>query len=152
MTTVRRAAHVHDLGRIGISNQIWSKPSALTSAESERVRLHPYLTVRILSQVGGLEQVAELAGNHHERLDGSGYPRGLSGNSLGLGDRLLAAAVAYRSAREPRPYRDEECARPRSAAAAGRSRAPARSTGSPSMRCCMLRGTPRRDEPCAPTD
>jgi len=107
VTTVRRAAHVHDLGRIGISNQIWSKPSALTSAESERVRLHPYLTVRILSHVAGLEQVAELAGNHHERLDGSGYPRGLSAAALSLSDRILAAAVAYQSAREPRPYRDE---------------------------------------------
>jgi HD-GYP domain-containing protein (c-di-GMP phosphodiesterase class II) len=95
------------LGRIGVSNQIWSKPSALTSAESERVRLHPYLTVRILSHVAGLEQVAELAGNHHERLDGSGYPRGLSAAALSLGDRILAAAVAYQSAREPRPYRDE---------------------------------------------
>lgn len=106
VTTVRRAAHVHDLGRIGISNQIWSKPATLTSAESERVRLHPYLTVRILSQVAGLEQVADLAGNHHERLDGSGYPRGLSATSLALADRILAAAVAYQSAREPRPYRD----------------------------------------------
>lgn len=106
VTTVRRAGHVHDLGRIGVSNQIWSKPSGLTSAETERVRLHPYLTVRILSQVAGLEKVAELAGNHHERIDGSGYPRGLAGAGLTLADRVLAAAVAYQSAREPRPYRE----------------------------------------------
>lgn len=105
VTTVRRAAHVHDVGRIGISNQIWSKPGPLMSAEAERVRLHPYLTVRILSQVGGLKQIADLAGNHHERLDGSGYPRGLSGAALGMPDRILAAAVHYQSAREPRPYR-----------------------------------------------
>ncbi len=101
----RRAGYVHDLGRIGVSNQIWSQPRALTAGEFERVRLHPYLTVRILSQVQGLERVAQLAGNHHERLDGSGYPRGLSGSALGLPDRLLAAAVNYQSAREPRPYR-----------------------------------------------
>lgn len=106
VTTVRRAAHVHDLGRIGISNKIWSKPAGLTSAEAERVRLHPYLTVRILSQVAGLERVAELAGNHHERVDGTGYPRGLSGAALGFADRILAAAVSYQSACEPRPYRE----------------------------------------------
>ncbi|MCV7354410.1 HD domain-containing phosphohydrolase [Mycolicibacterium fluoranthenivorans] len=102
----RRAGHVHDLGRIGVSNQIWSKAGPLTAGEFERVRLHPYLTVRILSQVRGLAQVAQLAGNHHECLDGSGYPRGLPDSALGLPDRVLAAAVAYQSGCEPRPYRE----------------------------------------------
>ncbi|MBX7454276.1 HD domain-containing protein [Mycolicibacterium sp. 3033] len=102
---VRRAGHLHDLGRIGISNQVWSKPAQLTASEFERVRLHPYLTVRILSQVRGLEEVAQVAGNHHECLDGSGYPRGLPASALGVPDRVLAAAVAYQSAVEPRPYR-----------------------------------------------
>jgi DNA-binding CsgD family transcriptional regulator len=104
---LRRAGHVHDLGRIGVSNQIWSKPSALTAAEFERVRLHPYLTARILNQVPGLDRVAALASNHHECVDGSGYPRGLGETALTLPDRLLAAAVCYQSAREPRPYREE---------------------------------------------
>ena len=54
---LRRAASVHDLGRIGVSNQVWEKPGALTSAERERVRMHPYLTGRILARVGGLEAV-----------------------------------------------------------------------------------------------
>jgi HD-GYP domain-containing protein (c-di-GMP phosphodiesterase class II) len=103
----RRAGHVHDLGRIGVSNQVWSKPAPLTAAEFERVRLHPYFTVRILNQVPGLARLAEVAGNHHECLDGSGYPRGLAGAALPLPDRLLAAAVGYRSACEPRPYRAE---------------------------------------------
>lgn len=103
----RRAGHVHDLGRIGISNHIWSKVGPLTAAEFERVRLHPYLTVRILNQVPALSRVAQLAGNHHERVDGGGYPRGLGETTLGLPDRLLAAAVCYQSAREPRPYREE---------------------------------------------
>ena len=102
----RRAGHVHDLGRIGISNHIWSKAGPLTAAEFERVRLHPYLTVRILNQVPGLGQVAQLAGNHHERVDGGGYPRGLGETALGLPDRVLAAAVCYQSGCEPRPYRD----------------------------------------------
>lgn len=104
----RRAGHVHDLGRIGVSNQIWSKPGPLSAGEFERVRLHPYLTVRILSRVPGLQSVARIAGNHHECVDGSGYPRGLPGSALGLPDRILAAAVSYQSACEPRPYRAEQ--------------------------------------------
>ena len=103
----RRAGHVHDLGRIGVSNQIWSRPGALAAGEFERVRLHPYFTVRILNQVPGLRQLAEVAGNHHECLDGSGYPRGLPGSALGLPDRILAAAVGYQSGCEPRPYREQ---------------------------------------------
>lgn len=103
----RRAGHVHDLGRIGVSNQIWSRPGPLSGSQFERVRLHPYLTVRILDQVPGLRRLAEVAGNHHECLDGSGYPRGLAGPALGMPDRILAAAVCYQSGREPRPYREQ---------------------------------------------
>lgn len=105
VSLVRRAGYVHDLGRIGVSNQVWSKPAALTAGEFERVRLHPYLTVRILSQVSGLQDVATVAGNHHECVNGTGYPRSLAGPALGLPDRILAAAVSYQAALEPRPYR-----------------------------------------------
>jgi HD-GYP domain-containing protein (c-di-GMP phosphodiesterase class II) len=103
---LRRAGLVHDLGRIGVSNQIWEKPGPLTASEWERVRLHPYLTKRILDRVPGLEAEAALAANHHERQDGSGYPRGASGGELTVLDRLLAAAESYHSATEPRPYRE----------------------------------------------
>jgi len=106
VTLTRRAAHIHDIGRIGVSNQVWSKPSALSMAEFERMRLHPYLTERILQQVDVLRPVAAVAANHHECLDGSGYPRGVSALGLTMPDRLLAAAVSYRSALEPRPYRE----------------------------------------------
>jgi HD-GYP domain-containing protein (c-di-GMP phosphodiesterase class II) len=102
----RRAAHIHDIGRIGVSNQIWSKPGGLTMAEFERMRLHPYLTERIVHRVPGLKQVASVAANHHECLNGSGYPRGLSARELTMPDRLVAAAVSYQSALEPRPYRE----------------------------------------------
>ncbi len=105
ISLIRRAGYVHDLGRIGVSNQVWSKPAALTAGEFERVRLHPYLTVRILSQVSGMQDVATVAGNHHECVNGTGYPRSLDGPALGLPDRILAAAVSYQAALEPRPYR-----------------------------------------------
>jgi HD-GYP domain-containing protein (c-di-GMP phosphodiesterase class II) len=103
---VRRAGHLHDVGRIGVSNQVWSKPAELTGAEWERVRMHPYLTDRVLTRITGLTQVAAVARAHHEHLDGSGYPLGLAGTALGRPERLLAAAVAYQAALEPRPYRE----------------------------------------------
>jgi HD-GYP domain-containing protein (c-di-GMP phosphodiesterase class II) len=121
---VRRAGHLHDIGRIGVSSDIWERTSALTPDQWERVRLHPYLTGRILDRIGGLDRVARIAANHHECVDGSGYPRGLAAGQLSLADRIVAAAVAYESALEPRPYRaartrDEAAERLRRRAAAG---------------------------------
>jgi len=105
VSTVRRAALVHDLGRLGVSNAIWDKPGALTEAEYERVRLHPYLTDRMLVRLTALAPSREIAARHHERLDGSGYPRGLTATSLTPLDRLLAAADVYHAKTEPRPHR-----------------------------------------------
>ena len=102
---VRRAGLVHDLGRLGVSNAVWDKPGALSHAETERVRLHPYLTERMLACCPGLAPLAAIAVQHHERLDGSGYPRGLSGGAIGTEGRLLAAADFYQSRTEPRPHR-----------------------------------------------
>ncbi len=106
VSTVRRAGLIHDLGRLGVSNGIWDKPGPLTEAESERVRLHPYLTDRMLVRVSALSRSRDIAARHHERLDGSGYPRGLTAASLTPADRLLAAADAYHAMTEPRPHRD----------------------------------------------
>ena len=105
ITRLYRAGLVHGLGRLGVSNQIWEKKGPLTTAEWERLRMYPYLTGRILSRVGGLESVASLATQHEERIDGSGFPRGLAGAELSKQDRLLAAAVAYHQLLEPRPDR-----------------------------------------------
>ena len=102
---LRRAALIHDLGRLGVSNAVWDKPGPITEAESERVRLHPYLTDRMLARVSALGRSREIAARHHERLDGSGYPRGLTAASLTPQDRLLAAADAYHAMTEPRPHR-----------------------------------------------
>lgn len=105
VTIVRRAALVHDIGALGVSNSVWDHPGGLTPAAWERVRTHPYLTERILARPAALAQFGALAAMHHERLDGSGYPRGLRGESLPLAARILAAADTYHALREPRPHR-----------------------------------------------
>jgi HD-GYP domain-containing protein (c-di-GMP phosphodiesterase class II) len=105
VVTLRRAGFIHDLGRLGVSNAIWDKPGPLSEAEHERVRLHPYLTDRMMARVTSLGPSREIASRHHERLDGSGYPRGLTAASLTPSDRLLAAADVYHAMTEPRPHR-----------------------------------------------
>jgi HD-GYP domain-containing protein (c-di-GMP phosphodiesterase class II) len=104
--TVRRAGLVHDLGRLGVSNAIWDKRGPLTRAELERIRLHPYLTQRMLAFCDALAPLGALAVHHHERLDGSGYPHGVRGDALPPAARLLAAADTYCAKTEPRPHRD----------------------------------------------
>jgi HD-GYP domain-containing protein (c-di-GMP phosphodiesterase class II) len=103
--SVRCAALLHDIGRLGVPNTIWDKPGTLTLGEWERVRLHPYLSERMIGYSPALAPLAPLAGAHHERLDGSGYQRGLSGSSLTPAMRILAAADAYAAMTEPRPHR-----------------------------------------------
>ncbi len=105
VTTLRRAGLLHDLGRLGVPNSIWDRPGPLRDGDVERVRLHPYLTDRMLARVSALRVSREVAARHHERLDGSGYPRGLSAVSLTMLDRLLAAADEYHALTEPRPHR-----------------------------------------------
>lgn len=104
-TDVRRAALLHDLGRLGVSNAIWDKAGELNVAEAERVRLHPYLTERTLASSPSLAPLGAIAVQHHERLDGSGYPRGLKGDAITPAGRVLAAADVYRAKVEPRPHR-----------------------------------------------
>ncbi len=101
----RVAGHLHDVGRAGVSSAIWAKAGPLTATERDQARLHPYYTDRILSRVPALADVAAVASRHHERLDGSGYHRGLHAGQLSLPARVLAAADRYRSHVEDRPYR-----------------------------------------------
>jgi HD-GYP domain-containing protein (c-di-GMP phosphodiesterase class II) len=101
---LRQAALVHSLGRAGVPNTVWDKPGSLTVPERERMQLYPYFTDRILRR-GGLTRLADVASASQERLDGSGYPRGLSGAGVPVAGRLLAAADVYQALCEPRPHR-----------------------------------------------
>lgn len=103
---VEQAALVCRLGAIGVSSSIWDKPGPLSPAQAERVRTVPYLTERVLSHQPRLAAIGAIAGMCYERMDGSGYPRGLSGAAIPATARLLAAAEAYQALCEPRPHRD----------------------------------------------
>jgi HD-GYP domain-containing protein (c-di-GMP phosphodiesterase class II) len=105
LTTLRRAGLVHGLGRLGVSNSIWDKPGPLGAGEWERVRMQPYLTERMLHQSPALAPLGSIAVQCRERLDGSGYPRGLSGGTITMPARILGAADAYQAMTEPRPHR-----------------------------------------------
>jgi response regulator RpfG family c-di-GMP phosphodiesterase/DNA-binding CsgD family transcriptional regulator len=103
--TIRRAAQVHDLGMVSVPNRVWIKRGPLNPAEWERVRLHAYHSQRILSLAVPLRSSATVAGLHHERLDGSGYHRGLPASAVPLPARLVAAAEMYQSMTEHRAWR-----------------------------------------------
>ncbi|MDF2545350.1 MAG: hypothetical protein K0R93_248 [Anaerosolibacter sp.] len=101
------AADLHDLGKLAINNCILDKAGSLTREEFEEMKTHPVITRNCLQLIRGFEDIAEWAGNHHEKLDGTGYPRGLSSNQLDFHSRLLACLDIYQALREERPYRKE---------------------------------------------
>ena len=105
VTSIWRAALLKEIGRTGISSSIWEKSASLTDREWERVRLHPYYAERIFAHTPALAKLGALASLHHERLDGSGYHRGLPSASQSLMARILSAADVYHSLTEIRPYR-----------------------------------------------
>jgi HD-GYP domain-containing protein (c-di-GMP phosphodiesterase class II) len=105
VAALRRAGLLHDLGRVAVSNAVWEQDRALTTAQWEQVRLHPYHTERILDRSAGLRDLARLAGMHHERQDGSGYHQRASGAMIPPDARVLAAADAFQAMTQPRPHR-----------------------------------------------
>ena len=104
---LRRAALLHDIGKLGVSNLILDKPGKLDPEELAQMRRHPQFTGEILRRVKGFSEFAELAASHHERLDGRGYHRGISGSDLGLEVRILAVADMYEALAAKRPYRKD---------------------------------------------
>jgi HD-GYP domain-containing protein (c-di-GMP phosphodiesterase class II) len=122
---VRLAGLLHDLGRASVPNGIWDRRGALTTAQWERVRLHPHYTERTLARTAAFSELAALAASCHERLDGRGYHRGLPAAALTAQMRALAAADAYRGMTAERPHRparsrEEAAITLRGEAAAGR--------------------------------
>src|SRR5947209_11665388 len=102
---VRRAALALDLGRVAVSNAVWEKRGPFGLTDWERVQLHPYYTERSFAHAPALASIGELAGSHHERLDGAGYHRKSDAPALGRAARILAAADSYQAMRERRPHR-----------------------------------------------
>lgn len=121
--TIHRAALIHDLGRVAVPIRVWAKAGALSSDDWEKVRLHAYHTERMLRQSPRLSALGALAGRHHERLDGSGYHRGIAAASLDPLARLLAVADAYHAMIEPRPHRAALSAEEAAATLSGEARA-----------------------------
>ena len=102
---LRWAALLHDVGRLGVPNSVWTRPGPLDWAQWERVRLHAHYTERVLAPIGALDAVTEIAVAAHERIDGSGYHQRRAGRLLLPAARLLAAADVAHAMSEERPYR-----------------------------------------------
>lgn len=106
VTMVRRAALLHDIGKLSVSNSILEKPGKLDEREWKVMKMHPVYTRAILRLISGFEHLAFVAGAHHERLDGKGYPDGLNSGQLPLAARILCVADVYQALTEKRPYRE----------------------------------------------
>jgi HD-GYP domain-containing protein (c-di-GMP phosphodiesterase class II) len=106
LVRLRRAALLHDIGKLGVPNRILDKPDRLTRSEWKVVRRHPQFTYDILDRVPIFREFAFDASCHHERLDGSGYFRRLSGRAISQTARILAVADVVDALLAARPYRD----------------------------------------------
>jgi HD-GYP domain-containing protein (c-di-GMP phosphodiesterase class II) len=102
---LRRAALLHDIGKLGVSNQILDKPGKLDDAETAAMRDHARYSEAILSRIGAFQDLARIGGGHHERLDGKGYPRGLNGDEISLETRIVSTADVFDALTADRPYR-----------------------------------------------
>lgn len=105
-TFIRRAALVHDLGKLGVPNSVLEKPGPLDEPEWQVMKKHPYYTFEILRSITGFEEMSVVAGAHHERLDGSGYFRQWTAEQLSLPARVIAVADVFDALSAKRPYRD----------------------------------------------
>jgi HD-GYP domain-containing protein (c-di-GMP phosphodiesterase class II) len=102
---LKRGALLHDVGKLGVSNAVLDKPGKLDDAEWVAVRHHAAHTEAILSRIGAFGELARMAGAHHERLDGGGYPRGLQGDEISLETRIITTADIFDAISADRPYR-----------------------------------------------
>ena len=105
LATLRRGALLHDIGKIGVPDNVLRKPAALSEAEWVVMKRHPEHGARIISQIPFLEDVSRIVRHHHERWDGKGYPDGIAGESIPLGARIFAVADSFDAMTSDRPYR-----------------------------------------------
>ena len=108
---LRRAALLHDIGKLAISNTILDKPAKLTDAEFTAIKLHPIHSANILKGVTAFADMADVAGHHHERLDGKGYPYGLKDKQISFDTRIVTTADVFDALTADRPYRKAMTAR-----------------------------------------
>ena len=102
---IREACELHDLGKIAVEDSILSKPSELNDQEWEQIKNHPMIAAEILEPLTFLNGATDLIRQHHEHFDGSGYPKGLKGEEIMLGARIIHVADAYEAMRSARSYR-----------------------------------------------
>jgi HD-GYP domain-containing protein (c-di-GMP phosphodiesterase class II) len=147
-TALRRAGWIHDVGRLSVSLPVWDKPGPLDRDQQEQVRLHPYVTERVFARSPFLRPLAAVAGQHHERVDGSGYHRAQHGAELSVPARILAAADVYAAVVADRAYRPAMS--PKEAAAAMKAAATAGHLDADAVDAVLAAaGHPERRRPAA---
>jgi putative nucleotidyltransferase with HDIG domain len=99
------ASILHDVGKIGIPDQVLNKPDKLTSDEYDLIKLHPSIGAKIIASIPSPAEIATIIRHHHARWDGTGYPDSLEGNGIPLGSRIIAVADCYQAIISDRPYR-----------------------------------------------
>jgi HD-GYP domain-containing protein (c-di-GMP phosphodiesterase class II) len=102
---IRTAALLHDIGKVGVPDEILHKPGKLDEREWEIMRQHPVIGERILRAIPGFGAIARMVRHEHERWDGGGYPDGLAGTAIPIGSRIILACDAYHAMTSDRPYR-----------------------------------------------
>jgi putative nucleotidyltransferase with HDIG domain len=106
LTVLRRAALLHDIGKLSVPNSILDKPGKLDAMEWATIRTHTHYTYEILNRISGFGEIATIAAQHHEKLDGSGYHLGLRGDQISLSSRILTVADMFDALCGERPYRE----------------------------------------------
>ncbi|QDG77824.1 HD-GYP domain-containing protein [Labrenzia sp. PHM005] len=102
---LKRAALLHDIGKLGVSNSILDKPGKLDNSEWEAMRMHPVYSDEILSRIGAFKDLASIGRGHHEKLDGHGYPDGLTAGRISMETRIVTVADIFDALTAERPYR-----------------------------------------------
>jgi putative nucleotidyltransferase with HDIG domain len=105
LVAMRRGATLHDIGKMAVPDSVLSKPGPLDDDEWVLMRKHPEMALQFLAGLDDLQSVSEIPFSHHEKYDGSGYPRGLRGGDIPYGARIFAVIDAYDALTSDRPYR-----------------------------------------------